>query len=864
MSAGKLVPKQSFGINPVTRNCLSFTQDHHVAYTSGHQVAVLNTETKEQQFLSGTSSYQHQSQGITAIVTSISRKLVAVAEKVDPTAIVTFYDGVTLRRKKVLTYSELGSNEIRCLAFSDDGKFLLTQGCGPEWNLVLWNIEKSIKVVTSVKISMSDDTPVYQISFCPWDSNVVVVLGKCILRLFRFTEGQLRPLSLTVRRDQATFIGHCWLPDDNLVLATEAGEVLLVENYEYRAVIYPPAGEQEELVPITCVGACSRGFVVGTGKGEIRLFEKQDDIKEKFQLDEAYPVPAEKGNIVTIAVGPDETLICATDKHQLLSLSLGNLNNSVKENTGGVFDNALTSFHCPNEAGKSAIIAIDTALWKHVIVSIGKDRSMRVWNAADKKMELIKLFDDEPISLSVHPSGLYVAVAFQDKVKVMSLLLEDIHLCREIAARQCSYVKFSKGGEYLAVSNGSNLQIHDTHTRNAVATLRGHNNKIRSAVWLNFDSKIMTVGAEGVIYFWDLFPVNRHMEHYAGNQPVSIGTGPADGTKAIIATHEKTVKEITFAAGQFVEMSNVKQNTNYSSTSGSANNSSEGAIYKPSQEIDLGSHVSCMLYDESRKMVIMGTDDPDNPGNIICALTSPQLNSSYDVNTLHSGPITALCMSYDGHAIYSGDTNGCLVISEFEKSYGGAQNKQRDGIISFEFIDEVLIHKTDLDAREGEITRLTLRVDELNQNNEHQLRLKEIEHKDKLREITEKFTSQLLSEKSKYEELESEKLSIEQDFNRKMKMLEDKQGDELRAIELKYKTKVNAEENRHKILLEETENAHRRWNEENQTLVESHQKYLQELTLEYEEKLLAEQRAQQDITSVKQHYKVRTQELHHL
>ena len=39
-------------------------------------------------------------------------------------------------------------------------------------------------------------------------------------------------------------------------------------------------------------------------------------------------------------------------------------------------------------------------------------------------------------------------------------------------------------------------------TGTLICTLRGHNNRIKSCLWMNYDSRMMTVGAEGVVYFW--------------------------------------------------------------------------------------------------------------------------------------------------------------------------------------------------------------------------------------------------------------------------------------------------------------------------------------------------------------------------
>ena len=39
------------------------------------------------------------------------------------------------------------------VAFSADGRHCLTQGAGPDWTLVLWNIEKSARPLCTVRTS---------------------------------------------------------------------------------------------------------------------------------------------------------------------------------------------------------------------------------------------------------------------------------------------------------------------------------------------------------------------------------------------------------------------------------------------------------------------------------------------------------------------------------------------------------------------------------------------------------------------------------------------------------------------------------------------------------------------------------------
>jgi WD40 repeat protein len=161
-------------------------------------------------------------------------------------------------------------------------------------------------------------------------------------------------------------------------------------------------------------------------------------------------------------------------------------------------------------------MAIDVALWKPIIATCGKDRTVRIWNAVERKIEAVHEFDEEPTSISLHPSGLYIAVGFLEKVQIIALLLDGFNLCREVSARACNLVKFSRGGQFFAVCAGTVVQIFHTHTGSLISTLRGHTNKIKSLTWLDLDSRCITVGGEGAVFYWDIFPTpvrNAEKQH---------------------------------------------------------------------------------------------------------------------------------------------------------------------------------------------------------------------------------------------------------------------------------------------------------------------------------------------------------------
>ena len=393
------------------------TEDRTLIYVCGAQVVILSIETKEQAFISGGRF------GISSIYYQPVRKVIAVAERGESTAVVTLYEATTLRKKKVLQYPELGSPEVVSTSLSEDGRLCVTQGGAPEWNLVLWNIEKSAKVVGTVRVPVSDEASVTQVSFCPWDPSVIIALGKGLFKLFRVAEGQLRPATLMVRREQSHFLSHCWVggPGAVLLVGTEGGEILLIENMEFRAVLFPPAGAGEGLAaPIYCFGMLSSGaLLAGTSNGTLRYFTKTTSSKEPYAYAGSYRMRdkdrADPGalhaDVLSLAMNADDSFSVATSAQQLLSASVNHLNADKDSSVDA--EQLLTSFHGPGLTHKAAVTGLDTALWRAVMVSCGKDRTVRVWSVGERRLELVKRFDEEPTSVSLHPSGLYLAVGFE-------------------------------------------------------------------------------------------------------------------------------------------------------------------------------------------------------------------------------------------------------------------------------------------------------------------------------------------------------------------------------------------------------------------------------------------------------------------
>lgn len=161
MSIAAVQTRFCYGLKGSVTSSVCYLDERTVLYPSGANIVLCNVEQKMQKFIPLTPG----SEGATALAVSPNKRYVAVAEKKGERPIITIFDITTLRKKKVLTYTEGTFQEYVCLGFSPDSKYLISQGCGPEWTMCYWFWEKS-KVMANVKSNGNTSYQVREVSIC--------------------------------------------------------------------------------------------------------------------------------------------------------------------------------------------------------------------------------------------------------------------------------------------------------------------------------------------------------------------------------------------------------------------------------------------------------------------------------------------------------------------------------------------------------------------------------------------------------------------------------------------------------------------------------------------------------------------------
>jgi hypothetical protein len=278
-------------------------------------------------------------------------------------------------------------------------------------------------------------------------------------------------------------------------------------------------------------------------------------------------------------------------------------------------------------------------------------------------------------------------------------------------------------------------------------------------------------------------------------------------------------------------------------------------------------------------MVVAGTSKINRP-SMIMAMKVPLTSDTPPLPCL-SGPVTRMCSSFDGSHVFVAGSDGCLIIYEVkEKDFAGKSlgAMGRDDTTGRPiYAQEILVTRTDIEEQASAMREMQSKVvsgqwaathalcgwvgwcyfmvafdcaltvfsvcsfsvsqDELHIHSEYQLRLKDMDANEKIKEVTEKFTQELEQDKNRYELLREEKNDMEMEFEEKIKHTEETHLHRLQQCEAEFQKQIMSEVERYQELVSEKDVQTQRWDAQQRDLIGSHEQYTAEITEEYEQKL---------------------------
>ncbi|XP_053484612.1 cilia- and flagella-associated protein 57 isoform X3 [Ictalurus furcatus] len=848
MAEVQVHPHRVFGVRAAVRNNLHFLDEQTVVFPCGNNCARYNLHQRCYRFiaeavmLEDISNYQkkgtERTQGMQALAISPNWRYLAVSERGERGTI-TVYDlqHEQSRKRKVLTGGDVSVPEFVCMAFSPDSKYLLGQGGGPEWTLIYWLWEKN------------------KVSFNPQDNTQVCVSGSGMFKLFRYVDGALKQTN-SAKLETQKILSHSWMSEERIIAGTETGRLLVFESGDLRwemsvankiaeqenkgvyfrkcvrclegKVVGMKTGRSSEplkvedaetqpyldlrqmedetpsapvLMPrVTAIKAYSKGFACSAGPGTVCLFEKTEEKGGYRQIREIRippdpcsnePSQAEQQEITTMCISPsEETLATSTDRGQIYLIALASA--EISKGMQAHFEFLSHSFH------SGVITGLSVCIRKPLIATCSVDHSIRIWNYETGVLELYKEFQEESYSVALHPSGLFILAGFSDKLRLMNLLIDDIRTFKEFTVRSCRECVFSHGGHMFAAVNGNVIHLYSSTTFDNILNLKGHSGKVRSVVWSTDDSRLVSCGMDGAVYEWNALSGQRESESVLKLCSYT-GVALSPDTRSILAVgNDCTLKEI--------QDCQVLREV-----------ASEDVIY------------TAVVMTRSGRALFTGTSS-----GTIRAIKYPLLmQKDWKEYQAHSGPITKMAITFDDQYLLTASEDSCLFIWKIIEQEG--RGLKRDKEISY--AEEILITKPDLEEKNQIMLELKTRVEELQTENEYQLRLKDMNYNEKIKDLTEKFIQQIESLTTQNLELKSEKEKQEVTHQEALKDIIEKHAKEQHDLESTNNQKLMLEYEKHEELQLKLQRMQESYEEKLHDLEDERLRALEDMTQFYEAKL---------------------------
>ncbi|KAI8822024.1 WD40-repeat-containing domain protein [Fimicolochytrium jonesii] len=506
-------------------------------YSAGCNIIAANVEQDTQKNVASCS------RGITAMAIASDRRLYAVAEKAKPGATgaagrpsVTVYEVHTWKKRRGLTAAESClSQEFVSLCFSYDSRYLAAQSGGPDWMLHYYSWEKGKTLATLKLVPNATDEPadVTDLTINPIDETEMCIIMRKTANVYRYKEGALTGEPLYGIHGHSITCG-AWLPPpaSRLALGTESGQILIVD----RGVIMQTI---TDLPPISAILGLTPGFAVAAKGGALRVFDKFNadrEGKDVYKLTRQLTVPEESDVRSLTGNAAEGVLVIETVYSQMFRFILTEQRGLKSELPKFV---PLTEpFHF------GSITSMDVCVRRTIVATCAEDSSIRVWDYEQKECLFAKFCNEEPLSVALHPSGQHMLVGFSDKLRMMNVLVDDLHPFREFGLRGCRECKFSSGGQFFAAAHGNMIHIFSTWTCDNIASLKGHNGRVRSLNWTPDDAYLVSAGADGAVYAWNMIDFKRENEYILKNTSYSSAIISSDGKTMWVVGNDKKIKEI--------------------------------------------------------------------------------------------------------------------------------------------------------------------------------------------------------------------------------------------------------------------------------------------------------------------------------
>ncbi|CAI9739343.1 ciliaflagella57-likeassociated and flagella-associated 57-like [Octopus vulgaris] len=739
---------------------------------------------------------------ITAIAISTKRNYTAIALKCD-TPSVNIFELYTSRKSKSLVYPELLSAKIISMCFSNDSRYLITLCDDQLGTLLYWSWEKS-KLLISSNVTTSDVPEIlYHITFNPHDNLQLYVFGNGHLKSLRIAEGIVNQFTFP-KIDSEDFKCYCWDTNNRLLVGTNTARVLFIEDtdlvIDFKVYQYLDTSDDSIMSHgVTAIASYAKGFITACGTKSVQFFGRIEN-KDTYEFVRNVWMPSDvlengqlcKQIIKWMVVSPsEEVLVIITDMKQMYSAGIVEPELKYMNKTSE-FDVLVQPFHF------KSITGCCVCTWKPFIATSSLDGSIKLWNYETFTLEFSKDFSEEVYSISMHPMGLFLLAGFNDKLRFMHILMDDLKSFQEFNIRMCTHCNFSRGGHMFAAVNNNFIQVYSSITFEMVVNLKGHNDKVKTTAWFMDDNHLLSCGLDGAVYDWELKTGKR------------IGQCVLKSCAYNDVVYNPETKNV-YAVGSDHSLKEIHESDILRTFPAS------GVVY------------TSIALSSSNSILFLGTSN----GYIKGIECPPSLSGKFFDYPCHSLDVTHLVFSADDRYLISASKDATIAIWKVNESDSWTLKRK-----AF-YCEEILIPISGLEDKNCLLAELNSRVDELVMENKFQMHFKEMHHNDNIKETTDIFIKEIEELKAKNEILKKEKYEQETMHCQELSDIQTNNYQELQKIEFLSDKKLILEYEKYAYLFNSVVKQEESHEKRTQELQEKQESIRENMTKQYEKKLVS-------------------------
>ncbi|CAF3818963.1 unnamed protein product [Rotaria magnacalcarata] len=714
--------KHIFGIRTCLTDCLVHLNEHSYLYPSSRHIILHNIDHKCQ----GLISFEHDT--LESLGVSSNKQYLAIAlNKLDKTRIIIYDINEPLNREiqkqKILKLSQrIRSSHVLSIIFSTNSKLILVLCGAPDYMLICWSIDR-FKFIPMVFLHFLH----IDLSHNPLNlKNCLEFLltGNHIYRRYHINTDRFSPYGLDtgyicVVNNHGDILKqhHVTRGNETNILNVRSSNAFSFDRFDIPNRSNLNIKDEKNLLKIKSSSQLSSRFLIKRrSSSEMTLQEYQIDrqsssrysstslnknISKTEFLNSNHTIcllPFSRGVFVSIgnslvfdsslinqrlisneiilslSLSPnEETLLVATNFNNLYEIAFSKMDYTNKQ--ASTFTYALDSLH------QRTIITGSICIRKPIIFTLGTDRFIKIWNLQTNNQEFQYQFDIKPLSLSIHPSGIFVCVSFSTLIRIYTYTIDGFYLFKELEISDaqcvsiidfniklnknklsffCFYlmIEYSHQGHILAIAYDSLLQFHYHNDYYQATYIRDNHAKIRLIRWSNDDSFLISVDFNDLMARWDPYRSQSLFKYKILDFSVQDLVISSNNKLAYLLNSDKKIKE-------FHLMTTIR-NINIS--------------------IDDFIPTALAIDDETR-ILFVGTEKGS-----IYSINLMQTNAPNENNTIgnllyenvHQGAITKILISHNNDLIISTGEDGNLILYNLNHSQENDESK----II---FRDEVLV-----------------------------------------------------------------------------------------------------------------------------------------------------------------------------